>query len=146
MPQIGAVITRWTQTRLKGYGVSMYKYARRRYCVTRAKANLDYRNFEVPFNPLLMDRLFSTDDSVSAIASKLVRPMNGNGKKKLTKEIMEVIFKKLTPRQRIVVSWYFWGDMTQKQIAGHLGISPSTVSKHLDRAIAKMRKSLGLLV
>lgn len=48
----------------------------------------------------------------------------------------------LSVRQRAVVFLTYWHDMTDSMVAGHLGISPGSVRRHLARARAKLREVL----
>lgn len=48
----------------------------------------------------------------------------------------------LSDRQREVVTMFFFENMKNKEIAKALGISKSTVSRHLSRAIEILKKSL----
>lgn len=48
----------------------------------------------------------------------------------------------LSARQREVVTMFFFENMKNKEIAKTLGISKSTVSRHLSRAIEILKKSL----
>ena len=57
---------------------------------------------------------------------------------KLTQAIEEV----LTARQRQILLLYFFQNMTVSQIADHLHIAKSTVSRSLARSIEKLEKTL----
>jgi RNA polymerase sigma-B factor len=48
----------------------------------------------------------------------------------------------LDDREREIVAWRFFGNMTQSQIAERLGISQMHVSRLLSRALATLRRSL----
>jgi RNA polymerase sigma-B factor len=48
----------------------------------------------------------------------------------------------LNDREREIVAWRFFGNMTQSQIAERLGISQMHVSRLLSRALATLRRSL----
>jgi len=51
----------------------------------------------------------------------------------------------LSPGQRqAVLLVYAWG-YTYREVAELLGVAPSTVQKHLERGLAKLRKSLGVI-
>ena len=49
----------------------------------------------------------------------------------------------LSVRQRAVVVLTYWHDLDQEQIAATLGISRSTVARHLDRAHTRLREVMG---
>ena len=48
----------------------------------------------------------------------------------------------LSLRQRSIVYLAYWEDMTERQIADFLDLSPSSVQRHLTRARAHLRKAL----
>ena len=50
--------------------------------------------------------------------------------------------QELTPRQRQILELYFEGGMNMAQIAGELGIHPSTVSRTLRRAKDRLYRCL----
>ena len=50
--------------------------------------------------------------------------------------------KALTERQLVCARLYYIEHMTQPAIAARLGISQPNVSKHIKRAIVKLRKAL----
>jgi len=49
----------------------------------------------------------------------------------------------LSPRQRAVVALRFYEDLSEREIAQTLGMSPGAVKKHADRAMKKLRELLG---
>jgi RNA polymerase sigma-70 factor (sigma-E family) len=49
----------------------------------------------------------------------------------------------LSPRQRAVIALRYYEDMTERDVAGMLGMSVGAVKKHSDRAMAKLREQLG---
>jgi RNA polymerase sigma factor (sigma-70 family) len=49
----------------------------------------------------------------------------------------------LSVRQRAVIVLTYWHDLDQEHIAATLGISRSTVARHLDRAHARLREVMG---
>jgi len=49
----------------------------------------------------------------------------------------------LSVRQRAVIVLTYWHDLDQEHIATTLGISRSTVARHLDRAHARLREVMG---
>jgi hypothetical protein len=49
----------------------------------------------------------------------------------------------LPPRERKVISLYYFGDVTMKQIGAAIGVNESRVSQLHARAIQRLRKALG---
>ena len=49
----------------------------------------------------------------------------------------------LSPKQRAVVALKFYEDMSERDIASALGMSAGSVKKHSDRAMTKLRETLG---
>jgi RNA polymerase sigma factor (sigma-70 family) len=49
----------------------------------------------------------------------------------------------LSVRQRAVIVLTYWHDLDQEAVAATLGISRSTVARHLDRAHTKLREVMG---
>ena len=49
----------------------------------------------------------------------------------------------LSVRQRAVIVLTYWHDLDQEHIAATLGISRSTVARHLDRAHTRLREVMG---
>lgn len=57
-------------------------------------------------------------------------------------KLPEVIEKSLTTREKEVIDLQFYENLTQQEIAEELKISQPAVSKHLSKALEKMRKAL----
>lgn len=57
----------------------------------------------------------------------------------MQEEIMELLDKVLTERQREVVEMYFWEGMTQEQISDKLGISRPAITKMLANSLENLR-------
>lgn len=57
----------------------------------------------------------------------------------LQEEVLELMNKVLTERQRQVVHLYFWEKKTQKKIANKLKIKQNTISQILTISLAKLR-------
>ena len=51
--------------------------------------------------------------------------------------------RELTPRQKQMVTMYYVEQMNMRQIAGELGLNPSTVTRTLQVARAKLEAALG---
>lgn len=60
-------------------------------------------------------------------------------KVELQEEILELMNKVLTERQRQVVHFYFWEKKTQDEIANKLGIDRATVTHYIRISLAKLR-------
>lgn len=54
-------------------------------------------------------------------------------------DLLDSLMAALPERERQAIAWRFFGDMTQAQIAGILGVSQMQVSRLLTRALARMR-------
>jgi len=63
----------------------------------------------------------------------------------VTPTVREIIAAKLTPRQREILSLYYFDGMTQEDIAAHLRVSQSTVSRHLFGTVRDGRKVGGAI-
>ena len=61
---------------------------------------------------------------------------------RLQEKLLQAIEEVLTPRQRQILLLYYFQNMTVSQIAGHLHIAKSTVSRSLARSIGKLEKTL----
>ena len=57
----------------------------------------------------------------------------------MQEEIMELLDKVLTERQREVIKMYFWEGMTQEQISDKLGISRPAITKMLANSLENLR-------
>lgn len=57
----------------------------------------------------------------------------------LMAELLKVIENNLTEQDRRILSLHYDEDMTYAETAQVLGISPSTVNKHITRSLAKIR-------
>lgn len=55
-------------------------------------------------------------------------------------------FDSLPSRMRMIVSLYFWEEMSQPDIAAYLGISQSAVSQAITKAIKMARQHFGTAV
>lgn len=60
----------------------------------------------------------------------------------LLKALGGAIREGLTGRQREILLLYYYRGMTMKEIASMLGLNKSTVSRHISRAMNKIRKTL----
>jgi RNA polymerase sigma-B factor len=60
------------------------------------------------------------------------------------RESLKPLLEQLPPREKKILMLRFFGNMTQSQIAGELGISQMHVSRLLARTLAQLRQ--GLLV
>jgi RNA polymerase sigma-B factor len=58
------------------------------------------------------------------------------------RESIRPVLTALPRRERAVVAMRFYGELTQSQIAAHVGISQESVSRLLSRTLRRMRRSL----
>lgn len=58
------------------------------------------------------------------------------------RESIRPVLTALPTRERTVVTMRFYGELTQSQIAAHVGISQESVSRLLSRTLRRMRRSL----
>ena len=63
----------------------------------------------------------------------------------VTPTVREIIDAKLTPRQREILSLYYFQGMTQEDIAAHLQLTQSTVSRHLFGTVRDGKKVGGAI-
>ena len=63
-------------------------------------------------------------------------------RQELLQQLQQVIEDNLTEQDRRVLSLHYEEDMTYSETAKVLGISASTVNKHITRSLAKIRKYL----
>ena len=61
---------------------------------------------------------------------------------RLKRNLLRAIDEDLTPRQREMVSMYYFSSLSVKEIAEKLGVYQSTVSRTLTRAEHKLKKML----
>ncbi len=54
--------------------------------------------------------------------------------------VLKAMNQALTERQRSCLYMYYFDGMTMKQIAQSLGVHPSTVTRHLQAAMVKLKK------
>ena len=57
--------------------------------------------------------------------------------------LREGVSRCLTPRQRQVVELYYYKQLNMTEIAGQLGVNPSTVSRHLKAARGRLKQFTG---
>ena len=61
---------------------------------------------------------------------------------RLQEKLLQAIEEVLTPRQRQILLLCFFENMSVSQIAEHLHIAKSTVSRSLKRSVEKLEKTL----
>lgn len=59
--------------------------------------------------------------------------------KRKTRFLMKLIDRELTEQQRLCATAYWLNGQKQKEIAASLGLSPSTVSRHITAARKKLQ-------
>lgn len=62
--------------------------------------------------------------------------------KEMREAIRNIIRTKLSARQREVVIYVFYEDMTLKQAADAMGVNLTTVSTYIERALVKIKLNL----
>ena len=62
----------------------------------------------------------------------------------LMAELRQLVDENLTPRARQVLALHFDEELTYKETAEALGISPSAVNKHITLSLEKLRKKLNV--
>ena len=65
---------------------------------------------------------------------------NHRERAQMLKILKRVIDNELTDQQRRCVILYYFRHMKMRDIASELGVSPSTVSRHIKAALRKMKK------
>lgn len=70
---------------------------------------------------------------------------NGNNKdliEKMKTHINTAVSMELTERQRYCITEYYINSRKMVDISKDIGVSPSVVSRHISRGIAKLKKTL----
>lgn len=81
------------------------------------------------------------DDAVEAIPDKVPSPREAIQDRERNAQVQEAILR-LGPDEREAVLLHYMEGMTKKEIAGHLGVHPSTVGRSLDRSMTALRGTL----
>ena len=71
---------------------------------------------------------------------ELRHPDKDRAQEELIREVLSVIGRHLTEQDRRVLQLHFGEDMTYKEAAQVLGISPSAINKHITQSLAKLRE------
>ena len=82
------------------------------------------------------------NESRSRVSEDFRQPESVIEKEELKQKLMEAI-ELLTEKERTVISFYYYEEMTLKEISAVLEVSESRVSQLHTRALAKMKKKLG---
>ena len=77
-----------------------------------------------------------------AVWTRQNAPDNGEQLDRLRRGLRRAREQELTPRQRQMLELYFDRGMNIPQIAGELGVNPSTVSRTLRRAMDRLYRCL----
>ena len=59
------------------------------------------------------------------------------------KEVLKDTLETLTEKERKVIEFYYYEELTLKEISKILGVSESRISQLHTKALAKMRKRMG---
>lgn len=88
------------------------------------------------------ERVFLSDENSDCIAFQLYNQgsTNRSERERMKKILSRAISRGLTERQRVCVVKYYLEGMKMKDIARELGLSRSTVSRHISAATLKLRK------
>lgn len=88
------------------------------------------------------ERVFLSDENSDCIAFQLYNQGSTNRpeRERMKKILSRAIRHGLTERQRVCVVKYYLEGMQMKDIARELGLSKSTVSRHISAAKLKLRK------
>ena len=88
------------------------------------------------------ERVFLSDENSDCIAFQLYNhgSTNRSERERMKKILSRAIRHGLTERQRVCVVKYYLEGMKMKDIARELGLSRSTVSRHISAATLKLRK------
>lgn len=76
--------------------------------------------------------------SLRTFVKQLERPEN-----QVARLIADALDRELTPRQKQMVTMYYLEQHTMREIAARLGVNPSTVTRTLQIARAKLNAALG---
>ena len=91
---------------------------------------------------MLRERVFLSDDNADHISFWLYNQGSTNRpeRERMKRILSRAIRHGLTDRQRLCVTKYYLEGMKMKDIALELGLSKSTVSRHITAATRKLRK------
>ena len=88
------------------------------------------------------ERVFMSDDYADFLAYSLYNQGSDNRpeRERMRKILMRAIRHELTDRQRDCILLFYIDGMKMRDIASRLGLSASTVSRHISAATRKLRK------
>lgn len=91
---------------------------------------------------MIHNRVFLTDDYEAMASYDLYQQKgtNSRDRQQMMKILARAMQMELTDRQRDCMTMYFLNDMKMKDIAADLGLSRSTVTRHIQAATRKLRK------
>ncbi len=78
-------------------------------------------------------------NTISGIYSKIGNGAEDSEHKMITRVLCRSIKGELTELQRFCLTEYYISGKMQKDIAAELGVSPSTVNRHINRAVKKLK-------
>jgi RNA polymerase sigma factor (sigma-70 family) len=88
------------------------------------------------------ERVYMSDISENVVSFSLYQKKGTNNRDR--QQMMKILYRamqlELTDRQRDCITMYFLNGMKMKDIAADLGLSRSTVTRHIQAATRKLRK------
>ena len=94
----------------------------------------------------LDDIIYGSDDSTTSRGETIENKKSGNAHEKLEKDELKTALmerlKELSEKERMIISLYYYEELTLKEIGSILGISESRVSQIHSKAVLKLRSKL----
>ena len=87
-------------------------------------------------------KFFLTDENTDAVAYRnfLTDGKENSKQLKMKKLMKRAINYELTPKQRYCLCEHFLKGRSMKSIASELDLNPSTVTRHIQNALSRLRK------
>jgi len=102
-------------------------------------SQLDYKFKEVPFDPAVIDRMFSVPSwDVAALERRRKIEREYYVEEKM-RQVRRVMNRHLTPRQKECLTLHYLRGYSQERIAERLHIHQTTVSQHIRYGLKKLR-------
>lgn len=91
---------------------------------------------------MMRERVYLSEENSDLIAFQLYNHGSTNRpeRERMKRILTRAIKHGLTERQRVCVTMYYLEGKRMKNIAGELGLSKSTVSRHIKAATFKLRR------